>query len=52
MNEERSAQEIINEVTEEQDKKFSPEQVKALEEKIYKEIEKETKEIVSKLELK
>ncbi len=46
MNEESTSQEIIDEVTAEQDKKFD---VKAVEEKVYKDIEKETKKIVKNL---
>ena len=47
--EEEGAQKIVDEVTKEQDKKFD---VKAVEEKVYKDIEEETKEIVSNLETK
>ncbi len=46
MNKKSSAQEIIDEVTLEQDKKFD---IKAVEEKVYKDIEKETKKIVKDL---
>ena len=47
--EEEIAQKIVDDVTAEQDKKFD---VKAVEEKVYKDIEEETKEIVSNLETK
>ena len=46
MDEKSSAQDIVNEVTKEQNKKFD---VKAVEEKVYKDIEEETKEIVKNL---
>ena len=41
------AQEIVNEVIAKQDEKFD---VKAVEEKVYKDIEEETKEIVKSLD--